>query len=224
MVANLGLAVAGASVQDLAAQAFIAQATTAAQLAIGPFGSFDVTYVGHSLGGFLAQTASASGPEGEVVVFNAPGAGGFLGLPNGETFPEENYTYIYSDPPSWGVLGGPIHSVGNRLSDNIFIVSGSGGHALNTADGTGLANILMENTILVAVGNGIFLPVNEALQLLGASSLLDFFDDGCVSPSVNDGTTGDDNIAGTAMTVSKVVMAMTTCGAAADQAFLCSMF
>ena len=120
VVAGLGLAVAGLSPQDTAAQAFIQQAMLAAQAEVGLFGSFDVTYVGHSLGGFLAQTASASGPEGEVVVFNSPGAGGFLGLPENHPFPEENFTYIYSDPSEWGSLGGAIHSVGTPLSDNIY--------------------------------------------------------------------------------------------------------
>lgn len=107
-VADFSLAVAGASPQDAQARYFIEQVT---EIAANRYGTFDVTYVGHSLGGFLAQTASTSGPLGEVVVFNSPGAGGFLGLPNSSTFPEDHYTYIYSDPSSWGFPGAPIHSI-----------------------------------------------------------------------------------------------------------------
>lgn len=198
-IAGFSLAVAGASPQDAAAQLFVTQARAAAQAEVGPFGSFDVTYMGHSLGGFLAQTASMSGPEGEVVVFNSPGAGGFLGLPNSDTFPEENYTYIYSDPSAWGVLGGPIHSIGNPLSDNIYYVPGSAGHAISTVGGTGLAlgDVLMDDTILVPAGDGIFLPINESLQVLGATQLLDFFDDGGDADSAITGTSGADTLTGT---------------------------
>lgn len=197
LVTDLGLAVAGVSPQDTAAQAFIQQATLAAQAEVGLFGSFDVTYVGHSLGGFLAQTASASGPEGEVVVFNAPGAGGFLGFPENHPFPEDNFTYVYSDPSEWGLLGGAIHSVGTPLSDNIYYVPGSEGHALNTSGGTGLGDVLTDSTTLVSAGDGIFLPIDEALQILGATSLLDFFEEGGSGPAEPTGTAGADLLDGT---------------------------
>jgi pimeloyl-ACP methyl ester carboxylesterase len=74
------LTLADHSTQDAAAQLFITQAALTAHQKVGVFGSFNATYVGHSLGGFLAQTASAHGPEGDVVVFNAPGVGGFVNL------------------------------------------------------------------------------------------------------------------------------------------------
>jgi len=194
-LADFSLAVAGVSPQDLVAQAFIGQATTLAQLEVGLFGSFDVTYVGHSLGGFLAQTASASGPEGEVVVFNAPGAGGFLGLPENHPFPEDNFTYVYSDPSDWGAMGGAIHSAGRPLSDNIYHVPGAEGHDISTPDETGLADALANGAIPQPADGNIFWPVDEALQLLGVSSLLDHYDSGD-APAI-DGTSGHDEIIGT---------------------------
>mmetsp|Transcript_23863 Transcript_23863/g.43205 ORF Transcript_23863/g.43205 Transcript_23863/m.43205 type:complete len:346 (+) Transcript_23863:579-1616(+) len=200
LVTDLGLAVAGVSPQDAAAQLFIQQAMLAAQAEVGLFGSFDITYVGHSLGGFLAQTASASGPEGDVVVFNSPGAGGFLGFPENHPFPEDSFTYVYSNPSEWGLLGGAIHSVGTPLSDNIFYVTGSEGHALQTNDGTGLGNALANGELLIAMDDGVFLPIDEALQILGATSLLDFFDDGSGDDpvSVIEGDNTDNFIVGTA--------------------------
>lgn len=203
-IADFGLAVAGVSPQDAAAQAFVQQATLAAQAQVGIFGSFDVTYVGHSLGGFLAQTASAAAvaaggvaQEGEVVVFNSPGAGGFLNLPNSDIFPEENYTYIYSDPDEWGLFPGAIHSVGDTLSDNIFYVPASAGHALTTTATPSLAlgDVLNDGTVLVAAGDEIFLPVDQAIQILGAPILLDSYDDGDGASIIN-GTGSDDTLNG----------------------------
>lgn len=194
VIADLTLAVSGVSPQDVAAQAFILQAELAAQASIGLFESFDVTYVGHSLGGFIAQTASASGPEGEVVVFNSPGAGGFLGLPENHPFPEENFTYIYSDPEEWGPFFGAIHSVGTPLSDNLYFVPNTVGHALTTPDdggvSTALGDVLDENTMLVSFEPEEFLPVDEALQILGATTLLGFFDDGEDTPASDGLVTG----------------------------------
>ena len=92
VITDLALAAAGASPQDAVAVAFIQQAYSAAQQ-LAPFGTIDIVYTDHSLGGFHAQTAStvaaAINPalESEVVVFNSPGAGGFLGLPNENSFP-----------------------------------------------------------------------------------------------------------------------------------------
>ncbi len=184
-ITNFSLAVTGTGPQVPLAEAFIAQALIAAQLRVGPLGAFDTTYVGHSLGGFLAQVASASGnaPEGEVIAFNAPGAGGFLGLPQSHPFPEENFTYVYSDPDTWGLIGSAVHSVGTPLSDNIYVVDEAEGHAINNSDGTGLSDVL--NGVIDAdlTDDSIFLPVDGALQLLGATALLAYFDDGSSTPS-----------------------------------------
>lgn len=207
-IADFGLAVAGVSPQDAAAQAFIQQATLAAQAQVGIFGSFDVTYVGHSLGGFLAQTASAAAvatggvaQEGEVVVFNSPGAGGFLNLPNSDTFAEENYTYIYSDPDEWGLFPGAIHSVGDTLSDNIYYVPGSAGHAITStaANSLSLGDVLDDNTSLVAASDAIFLPIDQALQALGATALLSSYngEESTSGSSIIDGTNGADTLNGT---------------------------
>lgn len=203
IVTDLVLAATGVSPQDAAAQVFIQQAQILAQATVGPLGSFDITYVGHSLGGFIAQTASASGQEGEVVVFNAPGAGGFLGLPQSHPFPEDNFTYVYSDPSEWGQLGGAIHSVGTPLSDNLSYVVGSEGHSL-TPDGVGLLDVLAGQPTLEEMGVGDFLQIDEALQVLGATQLLDVFDNGAPNSeptitgtngsNVLTGTTGDDII------------------------------
>ncbi|MEP3344909.1 MAG: hypothetical protein ABJO09_21620, partial [Hyphomicrobiales bacterium] len=197
IVTDLVLAATGVSPQDAAAQVFIQQAQILAQATVGPLGSFDITYVGHSLGGFIAQTASASGQEGEVVVFNAPGAGGFLGLPQSHPFPEDNFTYVYSDPSEWGQLGGAVHSVGTPLSDNLSYVVGSEGHSL-TADGVGLLDVLAGQPTLEEMNEGDFLPIDEALQLLSATQLLDVFDDGSPTISTNiDGTSASDSLTGT---------------------------
>jgi hypothetical protein len=48
-------------------------------------------------------------------------AGGFLNLPNSDTSPIANYTYIYSDHDERGLLAGAIHSASNTLSVNISL-------------------------------------------------------------------------------------------------------
>ncbi len=81
LVTDLYLATVGAAPQVASAHNFIDQVHSVA--ADRGYGGYKVTYVGHSMGGFLAQAASEDEQEGEVVAFNAPGAGGFLGLPKG---------------------------------------------------------------------------------------------------------------------------------------------
>lgn len=66
----------GASPQDAVAVAFIQQAYSAALLR-PPLGNFNIVYTGHSLGGFHAQTASATGPVGEVAYSIPPAQAGF---------------------------------------------------------------------------------------------------------------------------------------------------
>ncbi|MGH1454558.1 MAG: M10 family metallopeptidase C-terminal domain-containing protein [Paracoccaceae bacterium] len=194
VITDLALTVTGNSLQGAAAVAFIQQAYNAALLR-APFGNFEIVYTGHSLGGFHAQTASAVAAainpalEGEVVVFNSPGAGGFLGLPNENSFPPENYTYIYSNPDDWGAIGGPVHSIGRPLSDNIYIVPGAEGHGLVTNDETGLSNVLDGSIVPQLADDSIFWPVNEVIQGIAAyglgeaiNALMDLYDDGTVTP------------------------------------------
>ncbi len=84
------------------------------------------------------------------------------------------------------------------MSDNILVVPGSGGHPLAT-DPDNLANILDENTVFEEAGDEIFIPIDEALQILGATSLLDFFDDRLEGGNDNDflsGYAGEDTLLG----------------------------
>lgn len=71
--ADFALAVTGNTGQIQSARGFIDEAIAEANSLSS---NYSIVYTGHSLGGFLAQTASAGRPEGEVVAFNAPGAGG----------------------------------------------------------------------------------------------------------------------------------------------------
>lgn len=205
VITDLALAASGASPQDAVAVAFIQQAYSAA-LQLAPFGNFDIVYTGHSLGGFHAQTASATGPVGEVVVFNSPGTGGFLGFPQNHPFPEENFTYVYSDHTQWGAVGSLVHSVGDPLSDNLYIVPGTEGHALNTSSGTGLADVLDGFVGVIAADDSIFSPVDETLQtataldlapevLAALQEILDEYDDGTtVSGGIASGSDASDLI------------------------------
>ncbi len=190
LLTDLFLAVTGNSPQDLSAETFI---ESAIQVASVTHSDFSITYVGHSLGGFHAQTASATGPVGEVVVFNSPGAGGFLNFPQDHPFPEENFTYVYSDPTQWGALGSLVHSIGDPLSDNLYVVPGTEGHALNTSSETGLADVLDGFVGVIAADDSIFTPIDEILQTATAlglgpevlatlQALLDEYDDGTVTP------------------------------------------
>ena len=199
--ANVPLAIAGVAPQVLQGQAFIAQAIGAAT-AGGNFG-YDITYVGHSLGGFLAQAASKDGIEGEVVVFNAPGAGGFLDIPQSGTFSEDRYTYVYSDPDTWSLIGKSVHSVGNRLSDNILIVPEAIDHSIDNLV-LGLDDAVTNNATLPFSNETIFSPVNEALSILGLAPLLALYDPPSDSPNPPTsepgdlvGTSGDDTLTGT---------------------------
>lgn len=97
-------------------------------------------------------------------------------MPNSNSFPEENYTYIYSNPSEWGNIGGAIHSVGTPLSDNLYFVQNAKGHAIGGADG--LSTALNSSSRLIMFDEDLFLPIDEALQVLGASQIIDFFDDG----------------------------------------------
>ncbi len=184
------LAISGATPQIALAEAFIDAAKIAAT--DQGFSNFSTTYTGHSLGGFLAQVASTDKDEGEVVVFNSPGVGGFLGLPEAGTFPESRYTYVYSEPAEWGVIGTPIHSVGRHLSTNIYVVPGAKGHRMtDPVNGTGLSDMLTSETVLIPADDSIFAPMEDALALLGLTSLY-------VSEDTGGGpTSGDDVLTGT---------------------------
>lgn len=195
LAAGLLLAVSGAPGSQLDTGIyFIDQAIDEAER-LG-YSNFDVTYTGHSLGGFLAQAVSAESPdapEGEVVAFNAPGAGGFTTIPTANAFPSDRYTYIYSDPDQWGLVGGAIHSIGERLSSNVSYVPGATGHALEAADGKGLSQQLDAQTNLMSVQSSDFTDINQALLLTGLTGLLSFIDGG-----IDEETGGADTIVGTA--------------------------
>ncbi len=112
MISNLTLAVAGIAPQVIQARQFIDQAQAA-----GSYSS--ITFLGHSLGGFLAQVATSNETEGEVVVFNAPGAGGFLGFPADHDLPSDNFTYVYSE--DWNLQDGAnLGSIMVQTADGVF--------------------------------------------------------------------------------------------------------
>ena len=199
-VTNLSLAAAGVGLQVPTGRLFIGEAN-AAVLAEGKFG-YDVTYVGHSLGGFLAQASSIGETEGEVVAFNAPGIGGFAGIDLGGAFPEDRYTYVYSDPSTWSLADGAVHSLGVRRSDNLLQVDGAEGHSLeDDITGLGLNQVLDENTVLTPFDEADFIPINEAIATLVTLTgipLADLIDDDNGDGSDPDmGTNGADDLTGT---------------------------
>ncbi|AUQ66366.1 DUF2974 domain-containing protein [Phaeobacter inhibens] len=97
----------------------------------------NVVFVGHSLGGFLAQRAALEYQNSNALVFNSPGIGGFWG---GDGTTADNVAYYYSNPDSWNgpsgaglggalVSSGNIHNLGDLLNDNVFFILGAEGHS-----------------------------------------------------------------------------------------------
>ncbi|MFS4438939.1 hypothetical protein ACMA5I_12055 [Paracoccaceae bacterium GXU_MW_L88] len=82
----------------------------------------DITFTGHSLGGYLAQYAESVidfGPiSSDAVVFNSPG----YNLSGGS----DEVTYIYSEEDDWDFVSRFIHNFGDRLSDEVYYVEGEG--------------------------------------------------------------------------------------------------
>jgi len=122
-----------------------AVATRFAKQAIDEFARIDavtgkkteVVFAGHSLGGYLTQVAILSTHEylsdaghdaAQAVVFNSPGYGG-LPADEGRLWPEAEVTYIYSK--EWDLSSSPIHSLGIRLSDDIYYLPETVGHSLD---------------------------------------------------------------------------------------------
>lgn len=94
-----------------------------------------------------------------------------------------------------GVVGNLVHSVGDPLSDNLLYVPGSTGHGIGGTSSTALLNRLDAGAPLLDMDPNDFLPIDEALQLLGASQLLNVYD-GDESDQTINGTNDNDTLNG----------------------------
>ncbi|MEP3786037.1 MAG: Mbeg1-like protein [Paracoccaceae bacterium] len=124
---------------DLAADLMLAQnvapsqaveALNYAQAQIGAFDSqgiteFDVVFTGHSLGGYLAQHVQLNMQSGSAVVYNSPG------VPSSTTITEyADIAYVYSDPSHWSAADAEIHTLGNYVGNEIYVIGGASGHSI----------------------------------------------------------------------------------------------
>lgn len=174
LTTNVGVGVVGDGIQVPEAIDFAEGVFDAAL----PSGAVNPTFtlVGHSLGGFLAQTTSLRNAEtanlpvaDNVVLFNSPGVGGFAEIPVSGALPEDRYTYVYSPSDTWGQIGGTVHSLGYQLSDNLFVAEDAVDHAIATINATplGLSDALPDsdvNPIATAESTFEFFNTNEILQ------------------------------------------------------------
>lgn len=177
LTTNVGLATIGDGLQVAQAEMFANQVLNS-----GLPAGVNITYVGHSLGGFLAQSASLNDvatsnvPEADnVVVFNSPGVGGFGGVPVQGALPQDKYTYVYSPSSTWGALDGAIHSIGRRLSDNVLVVENAEGHTIAGigSNPNGISDVLPDSAVNAAGPGFEFANTNEILAgITGAAATL----------------------------------------------------
>jgi len=145
VVADAQLAVTGSSTQEAEAVSFATGVMYQFQQDVNSGlytsdGPFNVVYVGHSLGGVLAQRAYLANNSGtQAIVFNSPGLGGFWGA---DGLQDNGINYYYSDPATWGEASGPgffgslvtagnVHNLGDLLNDNVSFILSANGHGLD---------------------------------------------------------------------------------------------
>lgn len=143
------------------------QIFTSQALAVVAGKNAEIVFVGHSLGGYLAQQNVLSDPSYNAVVFNAPGLGGLSPFPL--LISDPNVTYIYSE--SWGASG-VIHGLGQRLSDNVYYVPNTDGHGLGNlllglSNGRHLTLLSDAPTFTDAINNG-WISIEEAVVALNS--------------------------------------------------------
>ena len=131
------LAAVGQSNQDNLALNFTSSAVNL--LAAQGINGYNIVYTGHSLGGYLAQVAGIQNSGASIVVFNSPGVGGIFG----DATLNENTTYVFSNPESWGFVDGLIHNTVDLQSYNVVFLQGADGHPIaSIVDGLCCTNLL----------------------------------------------------------------------------------
>ncbi len=136
--ADESMAVFGSSSQEGSAVWYADGLVRAFDQEFGP-GTYNLVFVGHSLGGALAQRALLAFPGSTATVFNSPGLGGF----SGEDLQSDDIVYYYSNPNSWSlgsgeglfgalVMAGDVHVLGDLLNSNVHIFTGAEGHPMGS--------------------------------------------------------------------------------------------
>ena len=127
------------------------------------FDQFDVTFTGHSLGGYLAQQAlnefyanpANRNAKVNATVFNSTGYPSAFWFPQAGPAIDGKLTCVYSNPESWSALDRAIHQLHDWRSNEVYFALDARGHgmaSLNTAVSGGARLVSVNDDVDQVVG------------------------------------------------------------------------